>query len=213
MSTDRPLGLDKPALQSFLFSPLTVTPSTPLKQVIQLMAQSRAVSPLVGAPKHEWSNQGHSSCVVVVDAGKPIGIFTEGDLVQWVADRTPLEQVAIAALMQPVTSLKQSQFCYQYCALIFSQQQIRELLIVDAEEHLLGVLTQDGMWQFLQSAGASNFQAFNLKPVTEEEDQLQQETLSKPDVNQRWQDNRLQHSQPPILESCQAFISNPVNCP
>lgn len=155
-----------PALESIIFSPPTVTSSTSLKQVIELVTQARtADSPRGGqSPNNDSLNQGNPRCVVILEDNQPTGIVTERDLEPWVVDQNNAENVAIAAVMQPVITLALSQFCQQFCILQVCQQQAHEVLVVDHGGQLLGVLNRDKVKRFLQSAHLFRFR--QIREVT-----------------------------------------------
>ncbi len=125
--------------------PLTVTPDTPVSAAIVLMSQVK------------------SSCAVVVEADKILGIFTERDVVKLTAqsgDR-PLESFAqkfskqpIAAWMTPNPFILQEDDLPTLVRLLdlLRQKQIRHVPVVDPEEKLLGTITYQSIREIIQPA-------------------------------------------------------------
>ncbi|HEY9874057.1 MAG TPA: CBS domain-containing protein, partial [Candidatus Obscuribacterales bacterium] len=116
--------------------PVTVTPDTPVLQVVMLMSQARA------------------SCVLVVEQQQLVGIFTERDVVRVTAAGIALEGVAIASVMTPqIITLQESQAEDILAVLsLLRQYRIRHLPIVDNLQQLVGVLTHESMREVLQPA-------------------------------------------------------------
>ncbi|MBD2182537.1 diguanylate cyclase [Planktothrix sp. FACHB-1355] len=124
--------------------PLTVTPDSPVYQVIALMSQARA------------------SCVLVVerqqigadDRLSIIGIFTERDLVKITAQERSIEGVTIAEVMthKPFT-LKEAEAQDILTLLkLFRQAKFRHLPIVDDQSTLVGLITHQSLREVLQPA-------------------------------------------------------------
>lgn len=158
----------EPAIDSHF---LTVAPDTPLVDVLALMSQFRSCT-LLG---NNWDRptpegleaiscicQGGEAafeavdtagdCVLVMEEGQLVGIFTERDVVRLTAAGIPLSQLTIADLpsREPVT-LKQSQAIDIFTALgLFRQHRIRHLPIVDEAGHPLGIVTHDSIRRALQ---------------------------------------------------------------
>ena len=158
----------EPAIDSHF---LTVAPDTPLVDVLALMSQFRSCT-LLG---NNWDRptpegleaiscicQGGAAafeavdtagdCVLVMEEGQLVGIFTERDVVRLTAAGIPLGQLTIADLpsREPVT-LKQSQAIDIFTALgLFRQHRIRHLPIVDEAGHPLGIVTHDSIRRALQ---------------------------------------------------------------
>ncbi len=158
----------EPAIDSHF---LTVAPDTPLVDVLALMSQFRSCTLLGG----NWDRQtpegleaiscfcqgGEAAfeavdtagdCVLVMDEGQLVGIFTERDVVRLTAAGIPLSQLTIADLpsREPVT-LKQSQAVDIFTALgLFRQHRIRHLPIVDEAGQPLGIVTHDSIRRALQ---------------------------------------------------------------
>ncbi len=125
--------------------PLTVTPDTPVSLAIVLMSQVK------------------SSCAIVVEADKILGIFTERDVVKLTARSGDLEQDSftkafskqpISALMTPRPFILQEAHLPNLVTLLelLRQKQIRHLPIVDPDEKLLGTITYQSIREIIQPA-------------------------------------------------------------
>lgn len=125
--------------------PLTVTPDTPVSEAIVLMSQVK------------------SSCAIVVEADKILGIFTERDVVKLTAQTGDLEQDSftkafskqpISALMTPRPFILQEEHLPNLVTLLdlLRQKQIRHLPVVDSDEKLLGTITYQTIREIIQPA-------------------------------------------------------------
>ena len=133
--------------------PLTVSPTTPLHEVIGLM--------------HEWGNSciiakdatlqddtvyRNNSCVLVTENGRLQGIFTERDLVKLVAKKTDTRSVTVKEMMvSGVVTLTLKKDTDIFTALSFLREyRIRHLPIVDDLQNLIGLITAKNLRQKLQ---------------------------------------------------------------
>ncbi len=116
-------------------SPLTVTPETLIEDAIARMHQTQA------------------SYVLIVDQQRPIGIFTERDLVQLLASGQPTEGRTIVAVMTTgIRTISVNQVSEPLTLFeLMCQYQVRHLPIVDEEGRLSGILTQKSLRQSLIS--------------------------------------------------------------
>lgn len=125
--------------------PLTVTPDTPVSVAIVLMSQVK------------------SSCAIVVEADKILGIFTERDVVKLTAHSGALEidsltqgfrKQPISALMTPRPFILQEEHLPNLVTLLelLRQKQIRHLPIVDPDEKLLGTITYQSIREIIKPA-------------------------------------------------------------
>jgi diguanylate cyclase (GGDEF)-like protein/PAS domain S-box-containing protein len=125
--------------------PLTVTPDTPVSVAIVLMSQVK------------------SSCAIVVEADKILGIFTERDVVKLTAHSGDLEidsftkafsKQPISALMTPRPFILKEEHLPNLVTLLdlLRQKQIRHLPIVDPDEKLLGTITYQSIREIIQPA-------------------------------------------------------------
>ena len=125
--------------------PLTVTPDTPVSSAIVLMSQVK------------------SSCAIVVEGDKILGIFTERDVVKLTAQTGNPEKDSftkafskqpISALMTPRPFILQEEHLPNLVTLLdlLRQKQIRHLPIVDPDEKLLGTITYQSIREIIQPA-------------------------------------------------------------
>ncbi len=132
---------------AILRAPLTVTPDTPIKAAVTAMSRVRGQ----WETTHNPDSQAHielearASCVVVVDQGRVVGIFTERDVVRLSCQNIFLDQQPIRDYMiQPVTTLKESELSDVFATVqLLQAQQIRHLPIVDEQGYLTGLVTHE----------------------------------------------------------------------
>src|SRR6478672_11503793 len=62
--------------------PLTVAPETPIAEVLALMNPMHVSCQLCGEKQNTVASAAKRSCVLVVEDNRPIGIFTERDIVK-----------------------------------------------------------------------------------------------------------------------------------
>ena len=150
LSHDLPIGtpvlgeaIDRP--------PLIVTPTTLVTETLALMSQVQSLSCLLpnfqNSLEERIPSQVRSSCVLVMEAKKLLGIFTERDLVRLIAAGWNFERVKIGEIMtQPVITLTEANFQDIFAALfLFRRYRIRHLPIVDEQGHLVGVISHESL--------------------------------------------------------------------
>lgn len=167
----------EPPLQSLALAPaidsrfLTVAPETPLVDVLALMSHFRScMLPGGDINKNTAKSQNKISCmdedkeipidladtaagcVLVIEANRLLGVFTERDIVRLTAEGITLASVKVKDVVkQPSITLKQSQTHDVFTALgLFRQHKIRHLAIVDQQNRPLGVVTHDSIRRALQ---------------------------------------------------------------
>ncbi len=107
---------------------LSVSPGTPTKEALSLMRKNKA------------------SCIVVLQDRKPVGIFTERDVVRCVArygpgfTSTPINEI----MTQDVRTVTQNTLVYEAVTLL-AEYGIRHLVVVDAAGNAAGVATLSNM--------------------------------------------------------------------
>lgn len=148
-SFDRSLGAP-PLDEAIDRNPLIVVPNTRLSEVAVLMhktaelaQQSKSRDPLCGA---------RSSCVLVMQDEKLLGIFTERDLVQLTALGVSLQSTQISDVMHyPVLSMTEESLHNVFAALfLFRRHRIRHLAIVNDPHQLVGVVSLDSIRHILR---------------------------------------------------------------
>lgn len=106
---------------------VTVTPETPLVEAVALMAEAKI------------------SCLVVVTRKKPVGIFTERDLVRAAARREELGSRPISELMtSPVVTIHSKLSLYEAYGIMLSNK-IRHHVVVDSDGRIMGVMSQSDL--------------------------------------------------------------------
>jgi len=111
---------------------INVSPTTSVSEAIQIMRNKNI------------------SCIVVLEGKEPVGIFTERNVVQVLAERGPdFDDREIRELMSsPVlTANKQTELYTAYNLLV--SHKIRRLVVVDDENHAIGVVTQSNLIEYL----------------------------------------------------------------
>ncbi|AFZ09295.1 CBS sensor signal transduction histidine kinase [Oscillatoria nigro-viridis PCC 7112] len=132
--------------------PLTVAPETPIAQVLALMNPMRVSCQLCGEKQNTVASAAKRSCVLVVEDNRPIGIFTERDIVKLTTVAACTVGMTIADVMtrSPIT-LKQSESPDIFTAMFtLRQHQIRHLPVVDEDSRLLGIITREAIHEALQ---------------------------------------------------------------
>ena len=93
-----------------------------------------------------------SSCAVVVDGDRVVGLLTERDVVRLGAEQQILEQLPVQQVMaHPVVTLRESEFSHLLVAVnLLQQHQIRHLPILDDQDRLVGVITHESLQSMAQ---------------------------------------------------------------
>ncbi len=129
-------------------SPLTVAPDTPVIDAIALIDQTSS-----GSCATPGSCLEHSSCILVVEAGRCLGIFTQQDVVKITNQNLELSRVKIQEVMvQPVITLTLTKSETILTALaLLRRHRIHHLPVVDEQEQLIGLVTQANLLQVFNS--------------------------------------------------------------
>ncbi|NEP12209.1 MAG: CBS domain-containing protein, partial [Symploca sp. SIO2C1] len=135
-------------------SPVRVTSESPLLEVLALM------NPAVGScceikasDKLTFSPQEQTNYVLVTEADRLVGIFTERNIVELVASGQSLAEITVGEVMtqQPIT-LKQVEFQDVFTVLsILRQHRIHHLPILDNQEQIIGAITSQTLRTALQA--------------------------------------------------------------
>ncbi|MDZ7962160.1 MAG: GAF domain-containing protein [Aulosira sp. DedQUE10] len=118
--------------------------------VMDAIAQMSGVRAICDATKlDELHLEAKSSCVLVVEDGHLLGIFTERDVVGLCAQQRSLENLAIREVMiHPVVTLHESDFTDLFFAVnLLQQYRIRHVPILDAQDRVIGLLTNESLRQ------------------------------------------------------------------
>jgi CBS domain-containing protein len=150
--------INLPVLEQVIdYSPIAVSPDTSLIDVILLMSQAsgrHCSLPHIKSSIHtNLQERISSSCVLVIDGSRLVGIFTERDVVKLAASETRVSELKIAnAMTQPVITMTLSDSATTMSALeLFRQYRIRHLPVLDDRGELVGVVTPNHIRQVLRS--------------------------------------------------------------
>jgi signal transduction histidine kinase/CBS domain-containing protein len=115
-------------------NPIVVTPET---KVLDAIAQMSGV---------------RSQCVLAVENTHLLGIFTEQDVVELIAQQKPLHNLVMREVMSPsVVTLRESDFTDTLVAInLIQQHHMRYLPIVDDSDRLVGIVTDESLHQLLK---------------------------------------------------------------
>jgi CBS domain-containing protein len=110
---------------------LHVTPDIPARYALSLMAR-RSVS-----------------CIVVMENGQPVGMFTERDVVRYIAKGVDLSDVSVGSVMSDsIVSTPLLTAPYDTVGVMLKKS-IRRLLVVDESGEMTGILTQTDIGRVL----------------------------------------------------------------
>jgi two-component system, cell cycle sensor histidine kinase and response regulator CckA len=150
--------INLPVLEQVIdYSPIAVSPDTSLVDVILLMSQAsgrHCSLPHIKSSIHtDLQERISSSCVLVIDGSRLVGIFTERDVVKLAASEMRVSELKIAnAMTQPVITMTLSDSATTMSALeLFRQYRIRHLPVLDDRGELVGVVTPNHIRQVLRS--------------------------------------------------------------
>jgi signal-transduction protein with cAMP-binding, CBS, and nucleotidyltransferase domain len=149
-SFDNSLGTP-PLAEAIDRQPLIVLPHTRLIDVVKLMYETVERShSLLGSSVDRsidamWSAR--SSCVLVMQEERLLGIFTERDLVQLSASGIDMQTTQVCEVMHhPVLTMSERDLHNVFAALfLFRRHRIRHLAIVDERQQLVGVVSLDSI--------------------------------------------------------------------
>ncbi|MBE9229775.1 CBS domain-containing protein [Phormidium sp. LEGE 05292] len=150
------------------YHPLTVSPNTPLLEMMSLMNQVRGRNCVLdnqtetkgknsSSPEVSLSadlvEQEVNSCVLVIEEDYIKGIVTERDIVNLLATGQNLAVPVAVIMTKQVITLSLSQFKDVFVALtLLRQHKIRHLPIVDDRNKLIGIVTAGTIRRILQPA-------------------------------------------------------------
>ena len=130
--------------------PLVVSPKTTVMEAIVMMSGARAKCNHPRNPDlqlEQLHQEARSSCVIVIEQGQILGIFTARDVVRLAAEQQPLEKLSMQQVMtQPVEIWHEADFTDVFAMVNhFQTRQIRHLPILDQHRHLVGLVTHDSL--------------------------------------------------------------------
>ncbi|OZH53310.1 hypothetical protein AFK68_18450 [Hydrocoleum sp. CS-953] len=141
--------------KSIIFSPCILTPSTSLNEAISLMTKAKGSSCQISYSENRIpasKNIGQiSSCILIVENKKLVGIITERDLVKLTIQGKTLQNKTVGELMtSPVVSLLYDEFSDLYIAYsLMRRHRIRHLPILDIQGYPIGLVTLSSLRQIL----------------------------------------------------------------
>ena len=144
--------------------PITVTPDTPLDQVIELITHTRSICYPTSPEFNLLENaktEGRGSCVIIVDNNsnnRPIGIVTERNIIHWIATGKNTTGVNVAEVMsQPVVTLQylEPQDIFSVIEQ-FHRNSIRHIPVVN-QDKLVGLITYDTIISSIEPANLLRF--------------------------------------------------------
>jgi CBS domain-containing protein len=159
LSFDNSLGTP-PLADAIDRHPLIVDPDTCLLDVVALMYET-ARSPTAPSTVSQSTSSIHAvdslwgaraSCVLVMQNGKLLGIFTERDLVRLSASKTDFRTTKICdAMHHPVLTISEQALQNIFAAIfLFRRHQIRHLAVTDDQQTLVGVVSLDSIRHILR---------------------------------------------------------------
>ncbi len=150
------LGLTQPLWAKIIVQPQVVPPDTIALAAISLMCNTQLETAAIGcqAAGSEQRAASAASCILIVDAGRPIGILTATDVVRLTAQRQDLEQLAIGDVMRsPLVTLRQTAVADLFVITnLLARHQIDHLPIVDERDCLVGLVTSGSLQPHLTAA-------------------------------------------------------------
>ena len=134
--------------------PLIVKPDTTVMEAIAQMSGVRSMGDStknVHGQREELHLEAGFSCVLVVEDRQLLGIFTERDIIRLSAKQRSLEQITMAEVMiSPVISLQESALTNLFLAIsLLQQHDICHLPILDDQNQMVGIVTQESLLQAL----------------------------------------------------------------
>ena len=157
---------------AIVLNPLVVTADTTVREaVVQMSGMSvnslwLPVQAVCSVPQTTTDNrlehlqiQARSSCVLIVENNRLVGIFTEQDVVELSVQHPNLENLALRDVMtHPVITLQESKFTDLFFALdLLQHHRIRHLPLVDDQNQLVGLLTEESLRRILRPVDLLRF--------------------------------------------------------
>ncbi|MGI0482178.1 PAS domain S-box protein [Geminocystis sp. CENA526] len=138
--------------QGIILHPLTVSPQATVREAIAQMSGIRSSCDTAydqDRNKKSIETEARSSCVIVVEDEKVIGILTERDIVRLSIDNPSLDHITVGEVMiSPVIIFRKSQFTDIFVVInLLSQHNIRHLPILDDDDRLIGLITHESLRQ------------------------------------------------------------------
>lgn len=138
-------------LQSaILRNPLVVTADTLMMEAIAQMSNTRMLCINAEEQQDPIYLEAISSCVLVIESERVVGIITERDVVRLTAQQRSLNNLTVREVMvAPVVTLQETEFVDLLAVVnLFQQHHIRHIPIVDQGDRLLGIVTHESLWKW-----------------------------------------------------------------
>ena len=144
-----------PLERAIIPAPIKVAPDILLADAIALMSAQRATCTLEAASELDinfYIAEARASCVLVVEGTKLVGILTERDIVRMSAHNQEFLDQPIAQVMTSgAITIRKSEFTDIFSVLnLFGHHRIRHLPVVDEQNQVVGLLTQESVCQLLR---------------------------------------------------------------
>jgi PAS domain S-box-containing protein len=132
--------------------PLIVNSDTTVMEAIAQMSGARAIcdsTKNIDDQIKELHLEARSSCVLIVEDQKLLGIITERDIVRLSAQHRSLEHLTMQEVMiSPVISLPESALTDLFSTInLLQQHRIRHLPVLDDQDRILGIVTNESLRQ------------------------------------------------------------------
>ena len=181
----KPISLPQPEPSAAIIrDPLVVHPETTVMAALQsgVVNVRRNVIDLVCpvsiddavSQSPQLPLQARSSCVLIVEDGRLLGILTRSDVMRLITAQRDLERLAIRAVMTSnLVTLRVSDFTDLAVAMsLLDRYQIRHLPVVDERDCLVGLLTRESLNDRLVAALTASVQQQSTE-LQEQEAQIQ----------------------------------------
>jgi CBS domain-containing protein len=162
MSFNNPMAWVPNLEEAIESNPLTLPPAALLTDAIALIGRSH--HPVCDLTE-SWTESeplpkaSKGGCVLVVENGQLVGIFTERDIVRLAAQGKDFQGILLAEVMtHPVISLPRPSVQDVFAALfLFRRYRIRHLPIMDEQGQLMGLISHESIRQILRPANLLRF--------------------------------------------------------
>ncbi|MEM9004404.1 MAG: PAS domain S-box protein [Cyanobacteria bacterium P01_F01_bin.86] len=136
-------------------NPLVVSSETTVQDAIAQMSAVRSrckVTAIMQDEPDDLHLGARSSCVIVTEDERVIGILTERDVVHLGAQQLPLDHLKIQEVMgDRVITMPEAELTDLFYAVnLLLQHHIRHLPILDEQNHLVGLVTHESLRQIFQ---------------------------------------------------------------
>ncbi|TVU53772.1 MAG: PAS domain S-box protein [Arthrospira sp. PLM2.Bin9] len=142
-------------------APLTVVPNTSVMEVMALMSQE---------PSDQWGTENFppNSCVLVVENGKLVGVWTERDVVQLIgAGENPGDLIVYEVMRQPPVVLREADDPDIYTILQqFKTHKIKHIPVIDDQDYLTGIITESRLLEKIIQSSTQQEIPSRITPTT-----------------------------------------------